>query len=66
MSTNLAAYTMEGTNPAYISINRQDDGYVAITVRSIMKRGGMMGDTGVITLSPATYQLLLDRLNNAH
>lgn len=51
MRRNLFAYTVPGSNyPEYISINKEDDGLVSVTVRSAVKLEGACGETSVIYL----------------
>jgi hypothetical protein len=45
MHTNLFAYTAPGADyPEYISINREDDGRITITVRGPKRKPGELGN----------------------
>jgi hypothetical protein len=53
---NLFAYTTPGSfYPSFLSINREENGNVSVTVRSEAKEDGRCGDTAVIELSPQQW-----------
>lgn len=60
---NLAAYTAPGSDyPEFLSINKNEDSSVSITVRSHAKPGGHCGDTVMITVDEAIFDKLVQDL----
>ena len=54
--TNIFAFTPnDPAYPPYISINRQKDGAVTVTVRSVKQENGDCGDCAIIELPPEQY-----------
>lgn len=58
MRTNIAACTAPGSNyPEFVSINLVE-GRVEITVRSAAKSDGWCGDTAVMSMTGAQFEML--------
>jgi hypothetical protein len=63
MRRNLFAYTATGINyPEYVSVNREDNGTVSITVRNKAKEDGSCGDTASVELEASEVSDLFHAL----
>jgi hypothetical protein len=52
MRKNIFAHTDPGNYPQYVSINREENGDISLTVRSAAWGDGTCGDTAAAVLSP--------------
>lgn len=63
MRHNVFAYTAPGVNyPQFISINREENGEVSITVRSAAWGDGTCGDVATAVLSLEEFRNLANQL----
>lgn len=61
MLTNLAAYTAPGCNyPEFISINKEENGNISVTVRSPRKDDQTCGDIACIEIDEPHFDILLN------
>jgi hypothetical protein len=61
MRTNLAAYTAPGCKyPEFISINKEENGNISVTVRSPRKDDGSCGDIACIEMDEPHFDILLN------
>jgi len=64
MKKNIYAYTVAGFNPAYISINIEDDGQKSITVRT-QGDDDICGPTAIINLPEEELLKLAEDIKNS-
>jgi hypothetical protein len=63
MRENIFAHTDPGTNyPQYVSINKEEDGKISLTVRSAVWGDGTCGATATAVLSLETVRKLAQSL----